>query len=108
MMVTEPNLGAGIVLNPIRLPRRRFERRVLATRGQLRDTVSARPFRPYAITLADVQTFTVRHPELVSCDMRGRDLQISVENGLFRVEMRLVTSMRQIEPGNDSKQQNGG
>ena len=69
----------------------------MATREQLRDMVSARPFRPYVITLADGQTFTIRHPELVSCDVRGRDLQINTAEGLVRVEMLLVTSMKPLE-----------
>ena len=69
----------------------------MATREQLRDMVSARPFRPYVITLADGQTFTIRHPELVSCDTRGGDLQINTDDGLVRVEMLLVTSMKQLE-----------
>ncbi len=58
----------------------------MATREQLRDVLSARPFRPYMITLADGQTFTIRHPELVACDVRGRDLQINTDDGLVRVE----------------------
>ncbi len=69
----------------------------MATREQLRDMVSARPFRPYVITLADGQTFTIRHPELVACDVRGRDLEINTDDGLVRVEMLLVTSMKQVE-----------
>ncbi|HKI18554.1 MAG TPA: hypothetical protein VKA15_11770 [Isosphaeraceae bacterium] len=69
----------------------------MATREQLRDMVSARPFRPYVITLADGQAFTIRHPELVACDVRGRDLQINTDDGLVRVEMLLVRSMKQIE-----------
>ncbi len=69
----------------------------MATREQVRDMVSARPFRPYVITLAGGQTFTIRHPELVSCDTRGRDLQINTDDGLVRVEMLLVTSMKHIE-----------
>jgi hypothetical protein len=39
--------------------------------------VTARPFRPYVITLANGQSFTIRHPELVSCDARGRGMQIN-------------------------------
>jgi hypothetical protein len=78
----------------------------MATREQLRDMVTARPFRPYVITLADGQTFTIRHPELVACDTRGRDLQINTDDGLVRVEMLLVKSMTQIEQ-QPSTQANG-
>jgi hypothetical protein len=69
----------------------------MTTREQLRDMVTARPFRPYVITLADGESLTIRHPELVSCDTRGRDMQINSENGLVRVEMLVVVSMRQLE-----------
>jgi hypothetical protein len=56
--------------------------------------VTARPFRPYVIRLADGQSFTIRHPELVFCSANGRELQINTENdGLVLVEMLLVTSM---------------
>ena len=50
----------------------------MATREQLRDMVTARPFRPYVITLANGESFTIRHPELVSCDARGRDIAFEV------------------------------
>jgi hypothetical protein len=69
--------------------------------------VNARPFLPYVITLADGRTFTIRHPELVACDTRGRDLQINTEDGLVRVGMLLVTSMQQIESANVPNRDNG-
>lgn len=68
----------------------------MATREQLRDMITAKPFFPYVISLADGRTFTVRHPELVACDDRGQDLQVNTSDGLIRVEMLLVTSMHQL------------
>jgi hypothetical protein len=43
----------------------------------------------------------------MSCDTRGRDLQINTDDGLVRVEMLLVTSMQQISPGNVATRDNG-
>ena len=69
----------------------------MATREMLRQMVTARPFRPYVIRLADGQSFTIRHPELVSCSANGRELQINTEDeGLVLVEMLLVTSMASL------------
>jgi hypothetical protein len=58
--------------------------------------VSARPFRPYLIKLADGQSFEIRHPELVSCSVNGREMQINTEQGLVLVEMLLVVSMSPV------------
>jgi hypothetical protein len=80
----------------------------MATREQLRDMVNAGPFRPYVITLADGRTFTIHHPNLVSCDTGGRDLLINTDDELLRVEMLLVTSMQQITPRNVPTRDNGG
>ena len=79
----------------------------MAPREQLRDMITARPFLPYVITLADGRTFTIRHPELVACDERGRDLQVNTPDGVVRVEMLLVTSMHQIQPDNVPTRDNG-
>jgi hypothetical protein len=66
----------------------------MATREMLRQMVMTRPFRPFLIRVADGQTFTIRHPELVSCSANGRELQINTEDdGLVLLEMLLVTSM---------------
>jgi hypothetical protein len=79
-------------------PRSAFNEGVtMATHEQLRDLVPAQPLRPYVITLADGRTFTIRHPELVSCDAKGRDLQVNTDDGLVRVEMLLVTCIHQLQ-----------
>jgi hypothetical protein len=58
--------------------------------------ITARPFLPYVVTLADGRTFTIRHPDLVACDERGRGLQVNTPDGLVGVEMFLVRSMHQL------------
>jgi hypothetical protein len=65
----------------------------MATREQVRQMINARPFRPYLIKLADGQTFEIRHPELVSCSLNGREMQINTEDGLVLAEMLLVSTI---------------
>jgi hypothetical protein len=72
----------------------------MATREQLRQMIRATPFRPYVIKLADGQSFTILHPELVSCSANGREMQINTEeDGLVLVETLLVVSLSQVPPG---------
>ena len=68
----------------------------MATRERLRQMVNARPFRPDVIKLADGQSFTIRHPDLVSCSLSGREMPINTEDGLVLVEMLLVVFMAPV------------
>jgi hypothetical protein len=62
----------------------------MATKVQLRQMVTAQPFRPYTIRITGGRTFTVHHPENASCDPKWRRLVIRDGDGMHLVEMLLV------------------
>ena len=53
----------------------------MATREQVRQMQTAQPFRPFLVKLADGRSFLVRHPELVSCSLNGREMFLNHERG---------------------------
>ena len=59
----------------------------MATREQVRQMQTAQPFRPFLVKLADGRSFLVRHPELVSCSLNGREMFLNDEEGLHLIEM---------------------
>jgi hypothetical protein len=65
----------------------------MATREQLREMITARPFVPFVIKLASGNSFTVRHPELASCNVNGRSMWVHDDDGTHLVEMLLVEVM---------------
>jgi hypothetical protein len=65
----------------------------MATREQLRRMLDRRPFEPFLVRLTGGRDFTVRHPELASCDIHGRGMTIEDEEGSHLVEMLLVEVM---------------
>jgi hypothetical protein len=62
----------------------------VATREQLRFLQTRQPFRPFTITLGCGRSFTVRHPELVSCSTNGREMVVHDDDGMHLIEMLLV------------------
>lgn len=76
----------------------------MATRDQLRKMLSTRPFQPFFVRLTGGRVFTVRHPELASCDVHGRDMTIEDDEGSHLVEMLLVEVM---EPATSQTEQGG-
>ncbi len=75
----------------------------MATREQLRNMLSVRPFQPSLIRLTGGRTFLIRHPELVSCDVNGRGMTIEDEQGSHMVEMLLVEVMERTESPSSSQ-----
>ncbi len=69
----------------------------MATRDQLRQMVSAQPFRPFLIQLAGGRSFAVQHPELVACSVNGREMTVYDDDGVHLVEMLLVEVMERTE-----------
>jgi hypothetical protein len=65
----------------------------MTTRELVRHMQTAQPFQPFLVKLADGRTFLVRHPELVSCSMNGREMFLRDEEGLHLVEMLLVAEL---------------
>jgi hypothetical protein len=62
----------------------------MATPEQVRAMVRAVPFQPFRVKLAGGQAFTVRHPENIACDVRGRDMTLYDDDGMHLLEMLLV------------------
>jgi hypothetical protein len=76
----------------------------MATREQLRRMVSAQPFQPFVVRLTGGRVFTVRHPELVACDVQGRGMTIEDEQGSHPVEMLLIEVMEPLAPPTNGDQ----
>ena len=70
----------------------------MATRDQLRSMLTAQPFVPFVIRMTGGRAFTVRHPELAACDLRGRALTVYDETGMHQAEMLLVEVMEPAAP----------
>src|SRR5205085_667913 len=68
----------------------------MATREQVRHMQTAQPFRPFLVRVAGGRTFTIRHPELVSCSFNGREMVIHDEEGMHLVEMLLVEVLEPV------------
>ncbi len=80
----------------------------MATREQVRRMQTAQPFRPFLVKLADGRQFEVRHPELISCDVRGREMFLSDEDRTHYIEMLLVAEIINSPSGAVPAQDNGG
>jgi len=65
----------------------------MATREHVRQMQTAQPFRPFLVKLADRRSFLVRHPELVSCSLNGREMFLHDEEGVHLIEMLLVIEL---------------
>jgi hypothetical protein len=70
---------------------------MMATREQVRMMVRAEPFRPFMVHLAGGRSFTITHPELISCTANGREMFISDEDGTHLVEMMLVNLIEPVK-----------
>ncbi len=65
----------------------------MATREQVRQMQTAQPFRPFLVKLADGRSFLVRHPELVSCSLNGREMFLHDAEGVHLIEMLMVVEL---------------
>jgi hypothetical protein len=80
----------------------------MAAREQVRGLQTPQPFRPFLVKLADGRQFIVRRPELISCDLSGREMFIHDEEGTHYLEMFLVADMIAVPSGSVSAQDGGG
>ena len=69
----------------------------MATKEQLRELITTRPFQPFVVRMTDGRTFTVEHPENAACDHRGRNLVILDKRGMHFGEMLLVEVMEPVQ-----------
>jgi hypothetical protein len=65
------------------------------TTQQLRAMLSAVPFQPFDVHLADGRAIPVRHPELVFITPGGRTVGIAVHDDAIEIlDLLLVTSLK--------------
>jgi hypothetical protein len=83
----------------------------MATKEQIRGLTRAIPFRPFRVKLAGGQTFTVRHPENIACDLKGRGMTIYDGEGMHLLEMlrvELVEDAPSPSPAQPPQTNSGG
>jgi hypothetical protein len=69
----------------------------MATKEQLHELITTRPFQPFVVRMIGGGTFTVQHPENAACDHGGRNLVILDQQGMHSVEMLLVEVMEPVQ-----------
>jgi hypothetical protein len=69
---------------------------VMATHLQVRDLITAQPFRPFHVRMVSGRTFEVRHPENIACSPNGRDMVVYSGDELIHVEASLVETLEPI------------
>ena len=63
---------------------------------------ATRPFRPYAIHVADGRVLNVAHPEIASLTPSGRTISVLNDDQLIEVvDLLLVTSLRPLPANTD-------
>ena len=82
----------------------------MATKEQLRELITARPFQPFAVRMTGGRTFTVEHPENAACDHGGRNLVVLDKQGMHFVELLLVEVMEPVQgpPAGKPRKRKGG
>jgi len=76
----------------------------VATREQVRQMQTAQPFRPFLVKFADGRSFLVRHPELVSCSLNGRELVVHADQGMHLIEMLIVVELVTAPDGETARE----
>jgi hypothetical protein len=80
----------------------------VTTGQQVRQMVTAQPFRQFTVKLVGGRVFTVKHPENIACSVDDREMTVYDDDGVHLVEMLLVevivpvTSPTQTNEGNRS------
>ena len=78
----------------------------MATHLQVRDLITAKPFRPFHVRMVSGRTFEVRHPENIACSPNGRDMVVYAGDELIHVEALLVETLEPI-PATKTPEGNG-
>lgn len=69
---------------------------------EFRRQLSARPFHPFDVHLADGRTIEIDHPEFVAQSPSGRTVYIHGEDSMEAIDLLLVTSLS-VGPRGDRK-----
>ena len=69
------------------------------TLDTIRYLYEARPFRPFALHLADGRNVAVQHPEVLAFAPAGRTIVVVLpDNGVRIIDLELVTEV-EVKPG---------
>jgi len=61
---------------------------------QLREMHQARPFRPFALQMADGEKINVPHPECLAYSRSGRTVSVSTDGDAFKIiDLFLVAAL---------------
>ncbi|NBV46948.1 MAG: hypothetical protein EBR86_15270 [Planctomycetia bacterium] len=75
---------------------------------QFRDALRARPFRPFALHLADGRAVPVRHPEWALASPSGRTTVVmQPDDSMNIIDLLLVTDLEFGEPGDAAEGSSG-
>jgi len=80
----------------------------MATNAQVRLMMTAEPFRPFLVKLAEGRPFEVRHPENISCSPNGREVVVYDDTGMHLLEQRLLIELVPAERPATAKRKAGG
>ena len=61
---------------------------------ELKDAYKAAPFQPFDIVLTNGRTVRVAHPEFMAFSPRGRTVVVYDEEGLERINIPLIISLK--------------
>lgn len=62
--------------------------------SSIREAISARPFRPFTVRVADQRSYTIPHPEFVNIGPQNRSLVIwHDDGGASIVDMLMITGI---------------
>jgi hypothetical protein len=74
------------------------------TSERLNEMMSARPFRPFAIRLADGELVRVEHPEFIARSPNGRTVVVFGSDDHMKIlDVFLVTSLETVPPGKNGR-----
>jgi hypothetical protein len=69
------------------------------TSERLAEMMGARPFRPFALRLADGELVRVEHPEFIARSPNGRTVVVFGPNDRMKIlDLFLITSLETVPP----------
>jgi hypothetical protein len=69
------------------------------TTQEIRRLLSAQPFQPFRVLVADGNHYDVRHPESLATVGNGRLIAIGMEDHFVTLDLLLVTGIQRSIPG---------
>lgn len=70
----------------------------------IRERLAAAPFKPFVLSMGSGESFTVKHPELVSLSPGGRRMVLWVgDEAAVDIDVLLVESVREVSENGHRK-----